>query len=57
MNFSSGISVYEFLKRMSVERYAADGLAADAEAIETMALAEGLDAHAASVKVRMKAEG
>lgn len=52
--FSSGISVYEFLKRMSVERYDASGLAADAEAIETMALAEGLDAHAASVRVRRK---
>jgi histidinol dehydrogenase len=50
--FSSGISVYEFLKRTSVERYDAQGLGADAEAIETMALAEGLDAHAASVRVR-----
>ena len=50
--FSSGISVHEFLKRMSVERYDARGLAADAEAIETMALAEGLDAHAASVRIR-----
>jgi histidinol dehydrogenase len=52
--FSSGISVYEFLKRMSLERYDAAGLAADADAIETMALAEGLDAHAASVRIRTR---
>lgn len=50
--FSSGISVYEFLKRSSVERYAAEGLAKDAPAIITLAEAEGLDGHAASVRVR-----
>jgi histidinol dehydrogenase len=52
--FSSGISVYEFLKRTSVERYTRDGLAGDAEAIVAMARAEQLDAHAASVELRMK---
>lgn len=50
--FSSGISVYEFLKRSSVERYTAEGLAKDAPAIIALAEAEGLDAHAASVRVR-----
>ena len=50
--FSSGISVYEFLKRSSVVRYLAQGLSADANAIIAMANAEGLDAHAASVRVR-----
>jgi histidinol dehydrogenase len=50
--FSSGISVYEFLKRSSVVRYLPQGLAADANAIIAMASAEGLDAHAASVRVR-----
>ena len=50
--FSSGISVYEFLKRSSVVRYTAEGLAADAEAIRALAQAEGLDGHAASVRVR-----
>jgi histidinol dehydrogenase len=50
--FSSGISVYEFLKRSSVERYTAQGLAQDASAIITLAEAEGLDAHAASVRIR-----
>jgi histidinol dehydrogenase len=50
--FSSGISVYEFLKRSSVVRYLPQGLSADAKAIIAMADAEGLDAHAASVRVR-----
>ena len=52
--FSSGISVYEFLKRTSVARYDAAGLAADADAIITLAQAEHLDAHAASVRARAK---
>jgi histidinol dehydrogenase len=50
--FASGVSVYEFLKRSSVERYTARGLAHDAQAIITLAEAEGLDAHAASVRIR-----
>ena len=50
--FSSGISVYEFMKRSSVERYTAAGLAEDAPAIIALAEAEGLDGHAASVRVR-----
>lgn len=55
--FSSGVSVYEFLKRASVERYSAEGLAADAGAIEQLAAAEGLDGHAASVRVRGTPQG
>lgn len=50
--FSSGISVYEFLKRSSVVRYTSEGIAADADAIVALAEAEGLDAHAASVRAR-----
>jgi histidinol dehydrogenase len=50
--FASGVSVYEFLKRSSVERYTAEGLAHDAQAIITLAEAEGLDGHAASVRAR-----
>jgi histidinol dehydrogenase len=50
--FSSGISVYEFLKRSSVVRYDATGIANDADAIIALANAEHLDAHAASVLVR-----
>jgi histidinol dehydrogenase len=40
------------MKRSSVERYTADGLAKDAPAIIALAEAEGLDGHAASVRVR-----
>jgi len=50
--FSSGISVYEFLKRSSVVRYDASGLRGDAQAIETLAEAEHLDAHAQSIRIR-----
>jgi histidinol dehydrogenase len=53
--FSSGISVYEFLKRGSVVRYTPQGLAGDADAIVAMANAEYLDGHAASVRVRGEA--
>jgi histidinol dehydrogenase len=50
--FSSGISVYEFLKRSSVVKYEAEGLRGDAEAIVAMAEAEGLDGHGKSVEIR-----
>jgi histidinol dehydrogenase len=50
--FSSGISVYEFLKRSSVVRYDAEGLSADAPHIIQLATAEHLDGHAASVRLR-----
>ena len=52
--FSSGISVYEFLKRSSVVRYDKQSIAADAPAIIAMANAEQLDAHAASTRVRVE---
>jgi histidinol dehydrogenase len=50
--FSSGISVYEFLKRSSLARYSRDGLSNDAAAIVALAEAEHLDGHAASVTIR-----
>lgn len=50
--FSSGISVYEFLKRSSVARYEERGLASDAGSIIALATAEHLDGHAASVRIR-----
>jgi histidinol dehydrogenase len=50
--FSSGISVYEFLKRTSVVRYEPDGITRDAPSIITLAEAEGLEAHASSVRIR-----
>lgn len=51
--FSSGVSVYEFLKRSSVVRYERAGLVADAAAIVSLATAEELDGHAASVAMRI----
>ena len=50
--FSSGISVYEFLKRSSLVRYTPQGLAHDAPAIIALAQAEHLDGHAASIESR-----
>lgn len=51
--FSSGISVFEFLKRTSVVRYDAPTIAADAPHVERLALAEQLDAHARSAALRV----
>ena len=50
--FTSGISVYEFLKRSSVVRYGPEGLEYDAAAVVALAEAEHLDGHAASVTIR-----
>jgi len=50
--FSSGVSVYEFLKRSSIVRYEANGLTADADAVIALANEEHLDGHAASVAQR-----
>jgi histidinol dehydrogenase len=50
--FSSGVSVYEFMKRSSVVQYSKEGLARDAEHIVALAKAEGLEGHAQSVRVR-----
>jgi histidinol dehydrogenase len=52
--FAGGVSVYEFMKRSSLVQYEAGGLRDDASAIITIANAEGLDAHAASVRARME---
>lgn len=51
--FSSGISVFEFLKRTSVVRYDQPTIAADAPHVEALALAERLDAHARSAALRV----
>ncbi len=50
--FSSGLSVYDFLKRTSLLRVDAEAFAALADATAVLADAEGLPAHAASVRVR-----
>ncbi len=53
--FAGGVSVLEFMKRSGVVRYGQEALVGDAGAIMRLACAEGLDAHAASVRVRVEA--
>ena len=50
--FSSGLSVLDFMKRTSILQCHADQLAALGPAAETLANAEGLQAHARSVSIR-----
>ncbi|MDP2731538.1 MAG: histidinol dehydrogenase, partial [Hoeflea sp.] len=51
--FSSGLSVLDYVKRTSVLRLGAEQLQALGPAAITLARAEGLDAHARSVSIRM----
>ena len=51
--FSSGLSVLDFMKRSSILRCSAEGLAALGPAAIALAEAEGLGAHARSVSIRM----
>ncbi len=53
--FSSGLSVFDFLKRTTLLGCDAAGLAAIGPAAVTLAEAEGLDAHALSVSLRLAA--
>jgi len=50
--FSSGLGLYDFLKRMSVQKASPEGFAALAPAALRLAEAEGLPAHARSVSIR-----
>ncbi len=50
--FGGGISVFEFLKRGGIVEYNEAGLAQDAQAAAALADAEGLDGHAASIRLR-----
>jgi histidinol dehydrogenase len=51
--FSSGLSLYDFLKRTSIVKCEAAAFASLAEATVVLAEAEGLPAHARSVAVRL----
>ncbi|MCB1386592.1 MAG: histidinol dehydrogenase [Nitratireductor sp.] len=51
--FSSGLSVLDFVKRTSILKCGPDQLAAIGPAAVTLAEAEGLQAHARSVSIRM----
>ena len=50
--FRGGLSVSDFLKTISVQHLSADGLKRIAPAVVTLAEAEGLKAHAESIRVR-----
>ena len=52
--FFSGLSVNDFLKRTSVITYSEDVLRSSAKDIITIAEAEGLEAHAQSVRIRVE---
>ena len=52
--FSNPLGVYDFQKRSSVISYTPQGLLADAPAVQAMAQAEGLWAHALSAGLRVK---
>lgn len=55
--FSSGLGLYDFMKRMSVQSMGADGFAALAPAALALADAEGLPAHARSISIRTNEGG
>jgi histidinol dehydrogenase len=54
--FSSGLTIFEFLKRTSIVRAGKAGLEVLGPAAERLAEAEGLPAHARSVSIRLKGE-
>ncbi len=49
----SGVSVDSFVKKISFQQLSAEGLAGIAKTVELMAMAEGLDAHANAVRIRL----
>ena len=55
--WASGLSANDFLRRMSVIQFTREGLAELEPDVLTLADAEGLTAHRASVEIRMKDEG
>jgi histidinol dehydrogenase len=50
--FRGGLSVVDFVKIITVQHFSAAGLAKIAPTVTTLAEAEGLRAHAESVRVR-----
>jgi histidinol dehydrogenase len=51
----SGVSVDSFVKKITYQKLSQEGLNKIAKTVIAMAEAEGLEAHANAVKVRMKA--
>jgi histidinol dehydrogenase len=52
--FASALSVYDFVRRTSMLRYSREALQGAVDRIATLARAEGLDAHARSVEIRLE---
>ena len=52
--YASPLGVYDFVTRASIIEYRAEALRAQCESIATFARAEGLEAHARAVEVRVK---
>ncbi len=52
----SGVSIDSFVKKISFQQLTRDGLQSIGDTIIEMATAEGLEAHAAAVKIRFKNE-
>ena len=50
----SGLNLDAFMRKMTVQEISPEGLAGLGDTIRVMALAEGLDAHAAAVDVRLE---
>lgn len=50
----SGVNIDSFMRKMTIQELSSEGLAALAPTIITMAEAEGLEAHAAAVRVRIE---
>lgn len=50
----SGVSVDSFVKKITYQQLTPEGLAGIAGTVTSMALAEGLDAHARAVEIRLK---
>ncbi|MDE0307822.1 MAG: histidinol dehydrogenase [Albidovulum sp.] len=53
--YSSGLSVADFMKRTSITGFSKESLLAAGDAAETLAKAEGLDAHGMSIRARLDA--
>lgn len=52
--FASPLGVYDFMKKSSIIQYTEAAFVKEAEAIETIAKVEGLEAHARSIAIRRK---
>lgn len=50
----SGLNLDAFMRKMTIQEISREGLSGLGDTIRTMALAEGLDAHAATVEVRLE---